>query len=308
MQIIPLCRITGLPSRRRIQPISARLISGLWRICFGIETEGQLGGIAHFELWESPCGLAFFEPMLSGNEGFYRDLYRQLDLHRRLTTPGLARTEFQIIAKLVRPGQKILDVGCGEGGLAQCLANVSYVGLDLHFSPVAGGPNVRNETVAEHAVSQPAEYDLVCALHVIEHIADPLAFARDLVRCVRPGGRVCIAVPDRASLVTAIPNFVFNAPPHHLSWWDEGALRALAQRLGLAIEAIETVPFCAHDSIVYWMGRSAPKLTGQRYFRAHWLWHGALVWSWLIGRICAALFRVPASAEPAGLLLLARKL
>jgi SAM-dependent methyltransferase len=232
MQIIPLCPITGLPSRRRIQPISARLISGLWRICFGIETEGQLGGIAHFELWESPCGLAFFEPMLSGNEGFYRDLYRQLDLHRRLTTPGLARTEFQIIAKLVRPGQKILDVGCGEGGLAQCLANVSYVGLDLHFSPVAGGPNVRNETVAEHAVSQPAEYDLVCALHVIEHIADPLAFARDLVRCVRPGGRVCIAVPDRASLVTAIPNFVFNAPPHHLSWWDEGALTGIGPAPG----------------------------------------------------------------------------
>ena len=62
-----------------------------------------------------------------------------------------------------------------------------------------------------------------------------------------------------------------------------------------------------HDSIIYWMGRFAPKLTADRYFRAHWIWYGALAWSWLFGRACNALFRVPASAVPSGLLLVARK-
>ena len=80
----------------------------------------------------------------------------------------------------------------------------------------------------EHAVSHPEEYDAVCAFHAIEHVADPLGFARDLVKCVRPGGRLCIVVPSRTSPLTEIPNFVLNAPPHHLSWWDEGALRAVA--------------------------------------------------------------------------------
>ena len=62
-----------------------------------------------------------------------------------------------------------------------------------------------------------------------------------------------------------------------------------------------------HDSIIYWMGRFAPKLTADRYFRAYWIWYGALAWSWLFGRACNALFRVPASAVPSGLLLVACK-
>jgi hypothetical protein len=113
-------------------------------------------------------------------------------------------------------------------------------------------------------------------------------------------------VPSRTSPLTEIPNFVLNAPPNHLSWWDEGALRAVAGRLDLKTEAIEAVPF-SFDSLVYWMGRFAPKLTGARYFRAHWTWYCALAWSWLLGRACDALFRVPAAARPSGLLLIARK-
>jgi SAM-dependent methyltransferase len=307
MQNVPRCPITGLPVRRRIQPISTRLISGLWSGAFRVATDRQLGGIESFALWESPCGLAFFEPMLPGDDAFYLDLYKQGDFHQLLTAPGLARAEFRRVAELVRPGARVLDAGCGEGGLAGLLPGAVYVGLDLNFSPPAGGPDIRNETVAEHALLHSAEYDLVCAFHVIEHVADPLSFALDLVRCIRPGGHLCVAVPSRYSPITDIPNFVFNAPPHHLSWWDEDALRALAARLDLTVEGVEPVPFSSHDSIIYWMGRFAPKLTGHRYFRAHWTWYGALVWSWLAGRVCNALFAVPSTAKPSGLLLVARK-
>ena len=151
------------------------------------------------------------------------------------------------------------------------------------------------------SMTQPARF------HVIEHVADPLGFAADLRNCIRPGGRLFITVPGRDSLITDIPNFVLNAPPNHLSWWNEGALRTLAERLDFAVEALEELPFWPCDSIIYWMGRFAPKLTGERYFRAHWAWYGALAWGWLAGRAGDALFRVPASAEPSGLLLVARK-
>jgi SAM-dependent methyltransferase len=154
--------------------------------------------------------------------------------------------------------------------------------------------------------SYPEEYDVVCAFHAIEHVADPLGFARDLAMCIRPGGRLCIVVPSRVSAITEIPNFVLNAPPHHLSWWNEDALRALSDRLDLLTEAIEAVPF-SFDTIIYWMGRCAPKLTGKRYFRAHWIWCGALAWSWLLGRACDAVFRIPTAAKPSALLLVARK-
>jgi SAM-dependent methyltransferase len=307
MQAIPPCPITGLPAKRRIQPISGRLIIDLWRGAFGVSAERQLGGVDHFDLWESPCGLTFFEPMLAGDEAFYRELHRRRDFQRVLAAPGLARPEFKHIAEIVRPGEKVLDVGCAEGGLARHLPHASYVGLDPNFSTTAPGPGIRNETAAAHAASHPGEYDIACAFHVIEHVTDPLGFARDLRNCVKPGGRLLISVPGRDSPITDIPNFVLNAPPNHLSWWNEGALRALADRLDLAVETLEKLPFWPCDSTIYWMGRLAPKLTGDRYFRAHWTWYAALVWSWLAARACGALFRVPASATPSGFLLVMRK-
>jgi len=306
MQTIPLCPITGLPATRRIQLISGQLITDLWRGAFGVPTERLLATIDRFELWESPCGLVFFEPMLAGDEIFYLDLHRRGDFHGILSASRQARVEFQRIAELVRPGDKVLDVGCGGGALAPYLSKAIYVGLDPNPHTTATNTDIRCETIAQHAGSYPDKYDVVCATHVIEHVADPLDFARCLVTCLKPGGRLCIVVPHRASALTAIPNFVLNAPPHHLSWWNENALQALSQRLALIGENLETVPF-SFDSLIYWMGWFAPKLTGRRYFRAHWIWHAALVWSWLGGRTCDPLFRVPASARPSGLMLIARK-
>jgi SAM-dependent methyltransferase len=307
MQTIPLCPITGLPASRRIQPISGRLVIDLWRGALGVATDRQLGDIEHFGLWESPCGLAFFEPMLAGDEAFYRELHRRWDFQRVLAAPGLARPEFQHIAGIVRPGEKVLDVGCAEGGLAQHLPHATYVGLDPNFSATAPSPDVRNETIAEHAALHPEEYDAACAFHVIEHVADPLGFSGHLRNCIKPGGRLFITVPGRDSAITDIPNFVLNAPPNHLSWWNEGALRTLADRIDLVVEALETLPFWPCDSMIYWMGRLVPKLTGDRYFRAHWTWYTALVWSWLAARAVDGMVRIPASAEPSGFLLVARK-
>src|SRR5260370_6374367 len=56
---------------------------GLWRGAFGVATDRLLGDIEHFGLWESPCGLAFFEPMLPGDETFYQELHRRWDFERR---------------------------------------------------------------------------------------------------------------------------------------------------------------------------------------------------------------------------------
>lgn len=305
MQSIPLCPITGLPATRRIQPISSRLLIGLWRAAFGVATDRQLAVIERFSLWESPCGLAFFEPMLAGDEVFYLELYERGNFQQALSAPRHARAEFTRLAELVRPRDKVLDVGCSEGALATYLPHATYVGLDPN--PHAGArSDIKCETLGRHAASHAEEYDVVCALHAIEHVPDPLDFASCLVRCTKSGGRVCIVVPHRVSALTEIPNFVLNAPPHHLSWWNEGALQALCHRLDLTVEALEPVPF-SFDSLIYWMGRSAPRLTGERYFRAHWIWYAALIWSWLAGRACDALLRVPPSARPSGLMLIARK-
>jgi SAM-dependent methyltransferase len=304
---VPHCPITGLPAKRLIQRVSARLISQLWKYAFGISADRQLEGIARFGLWESPCGLVFFDPMLEGDEAFYHKLHRRRDFQRVLAPHGLARPEFAYVAEIVKAGEKVLDVGCGESGLARHLPQATYVGLDPNASLTNEAPDIRKETAAAHAMSHPEEYDVACAFHVIEHVADPLKFTHDLISCLKPGGRLLITVPSRHSPITDIPDFVLNAPPNHLTWWNESALRALADRCQLIVETIEALPFKPCDSVIYWMGRWAPKLTGERYFRAHWTWYGALAWSAFAGRVADRLFRMPANAAASGLLLTARK-
>ena len=74
----PRCPITGRPALRRIQAISSSLLIPLWSISFGVDARRALAEVRRFELWESPCGLAFFTPMVAGDKAFYDKLYTGL--------------------------------------------------------------------------------------------------------------------------------------------------------------------------------------------------------------------------------------
>ena len=300
----PVCPLTGEPAKRLIQPVSSKLLSGLWRAGFRVSTTGLLGDVRRFGLWESPCGLAFFDPMIAGDAAFYARLYRRLKLHDVLGGAGVDRPEFLRAAELVPDGALVLDVGGGEGGFRQFLPQARYVGFDPHAS---AGNAIHAETLPDHARSHAATYDVVCAFQVIEHVADPLDFVRHMVACLKPGGRLIIGVPHWPSPMTAIPNFAFNAPPHHLSWWTAGALRTLAARVGVAADEVGTLRVGSHESVLYWMGRLSPKLTGTRFFRAHWTWYLALAWAWAAGRVADRFLSPPQDAERMILLMAATK-
>jgi len=96
----PLCPITGLPARRRIQQVSSAFLIALWRASFGVSTARQLRVVKRFGLWEPPCGLAFFHPMIVGDEQFYRDFYGRLSeagpWRNALAAPRPLRKDFYL--------------------------------------------------------------------------------------------------------------------------------------------------------------------------------------------------------------------
>ncbi len=170
----------------------------------------------------------------------------------------------------------------------------------------ANSADVRSETASQHAAANSGAYDIVCAFHVAEHTSEPGRFVAEMARCLRPGGRLFLAVPGWPSAMTDIPNFAPNGPPHHLSWWSKSALQALAESLGLIVETVEVLPPSPDMGILYWMAWASPKLTSERFFRDAWGCHGSLVWSWLAARVCNSLFRIPAGVKSFELLLIAR--
>jgi ubiquinone/menaquinone biosynthesis C-methylase UbiE len=104
----------------------------------------------------------------------------------------------------LRPGLRLLDVGCGPGSLTCDLAEVvapgEVVGLDSQPVQVAraaalaqerGLTTVRFEVGSIYALPFPdASFDAAFAHQVLLHLSDPLAALRELRRVLKPGGIV----------------------------------------------------------------------------------------------------------------------
>lgn len=296
----PRCPITGEPATRLVQWVTCDLLVLLWRSIFNVDARPSLGGNQRIGLWESPTGLYFFDPLLEGDHEFYSQAYAYV-AERKLWSHDAVRQAFVLAARQIAPGTRVLDVGCGLANFRSVIPHAEYVGLDPNFGSVA---NVRGETLGDHLHENSEAYDAVCAFEVLEHLASPTQMFADMVRAARPGGQVIVSVPHVPSALTRIPNNVINAPPHHLTWWTEPALRALAEAGGATVESIEQAEWNATDSLFYWMARCSPIRCSDIHYRAAASWYTASLVSFLVGRLFYAVNKAPKTTDQGGALVM----
>ena len=308
---MPPCPLTGAPAAERLQWIPAKLLHDLWRIGTRTDPAPLRRDSGRIGLYRSPCGLAFFHPAFPGSAAFYRSLYGRTGAHEGVAAHAATRGDFAVATALLRPGDRVLEVGAGHGGFARILPEgVRYLGLEPYGEVPPGGPPVLPETAEEHALSHAGAYDMACAFQVLEHAADPLGLARAMVECLRPGGLLVAAMPIWPSPHTDLPNNLVNLPPHHLSWWDEGACRALAAALGLEVVRVAPVPAYPLQAPLLWTWRLCPVRTRPgRYVAPLWRWHLAIAGAMWAGQWAARRFGMPRGAPPPAvdIVLVARK-
>jgi methyltransferase family protein len=303
---VPFCPVTGLPAVRKIQWVSARLLRDLWRIEFKTDARAAFRGIDGFELWESPTGLYFFDPPLEGDHYFYAQFYSNLT-GLGLFSQKYIRREFEMALRSIPVGARVLDVGCGLANFRSYLPKANYTGLDPHMADRSQFGEIRGETLAQHLIEHAGTYDAVCAFQVLEHVTAPAILFAEMVEAVRPGGQIFAGVPHVPSAMTRIPNFIINAPPHHLTWWTKPALAELAKGAGVVVESIENVPWSSSDALIYWIERCTPKKCNGEHFRGTWTWHASAGLGLIGGLIANRLAGVPSGGEGSGLLLTARR-
>ncbi len=105
----------------------------------------------------------------------------------------------------LKPGNSILEVGCGMGGPARATAKrlgVTVTGLELLLEQIEAGKlssEVDNGTVsfvqgsAEAMPFESNSFDGVYSIESAFHYSDKQAFMREATRVVKPGARVAIA-------------------------------------------------------------------------------------------------------------------
>ena len=138
-----------------------------------------------------------------------------------------------------RPGERVLDLGCGAGRFVAALRvhGAQAVGVEIAAAALeraranAPGADLR---LAEPAGSLPLEagsVDLVWCSEVLEHIADTAHALSEIRRVLRTGGRLLVTTPYHGRLrnvAIALARFEAHFDPlgQHLRFYTRRSLRA----------------------------------------------------------------------------------
>ncbi|HEX6789775.1 MAG TPA: methyltransferase domain-containing protein [Candidatus Krumholzibacteria bacterium] len=148
---------------------------------------------------------------------------RLATLNRLLNRQSLARL-------LPRPGERVLDVGCGFGLFAEEIAahvgpTGRVVGIEREAAQIEEGKRLiaargaapRAEIRQGDAYHFPLRddewgtFDIAHARFLLEHLARPGDVVASMVRAVRPGGRIILEDDDHAALILHPPIPEFEA-------------------------------------------------------------------------------------------------
>jgi 2-polyprenyl-6-hydroxyphenyl methylase / 3-demethylubiquinone-9 3-methyltransferase len=107
-------------------------------------------------------------------------------------------------------GQRVLDVGCGGGILAEAMARkgARVTGIDLAAKPLgvarlhaleAGEDRVDYREISAESLAQelPGAFDVVTCMEMLEHVPDPASTVRACAAMARPGGWVFFSTLNR---------------------------------------------------------------------------------------------------------------
>lgn len=105
------------------------------------------------------------------------------------------------IDNLFVDGGHVLDVGCGVGSVVHALTvrGSDAYGVDPNATAIEQahhGPGIFRVSDAYPLPFDDASFDAVGSFTVLEHVMDPVITLREMVRVVKPGGRIVIACPN----------------------------------------------------------------------------------------------------------------
>ena len=163
-------------------------------------------------------------------------------------------------------GSRVLDVGCGGGLLAEALARAGarVTAIDLapamievarlHAAESALAVDYRLSSAEEVAGAEPAGFDVVTCMEMLEHVPEPAAMTATLAQLLRPGGALFVSTINRTlrSFLLAIvgAEYLLNLIPRGTHEYERlirpAELARWARAAGLTLSAmagIELNPF-----------------------------------------------------------------
>ncbi len=202
-----------------------------------------------------------------------------------------ARLDY-IEARAGLAGRRVLDVGCGGGLLAEGMARrgARVTGIDLaaealqvarlHAMESRVDLEYRLVAVEDLAQTDPAGYDLVTCLEMLEHVPDPAEVVASLARLACPGGDVICSTINRNTRAFAFAivgaeyvlrllpmgthQYVRLIRPSELARWARTSGLELADLAGLAYDPMTRKARVSGDVSVNYLAHFRRPMTAVR--------------------------------------------
>lgn len=163
--------------------------------------------------------------------------------------------------EMIEKGQKVLDIGCGDGLLLSALAQkgVSSSGVDISLEGVKKcrekGINASVVDIStENLPFQDGTFDTVIMLDVLEHLYAPEALLQEAVRVSKK--YIVISVPNFNSLPARLQVLRGDVPENnrpnkgHVYWFNYGILVLMLSKHSLVITQVEANTFFERIPVV----------------------------------------------------------
>lgn len=143
------------------------------------------------------------------------------------------KSKYRQVTKDLDTG-KVLDIGCGIGDfLGYCKSEGWDVsGLEPNEQArklILKNHQIEVEDVSEISKMAENQFDLVTLFHVLEHVAEPQSMVSEILRILKPGGRLVIALPNYESwdakhyeaywAAWDVPRHLFHFSPKAISFF-----------------------------------------------------------------------------------------
>lgn len=165
-----------------------------------------------------------------------------------------------LAGRLVKPGARAADIGCGTGGLlARLAARYEATGVEMDDGAreacARRGLKVLGGHLPGAVALEDGAFDLVIASEVVEHVEDDRGAVARLARLLAPGGVLMITVPAHQWMWSE-----HDVANHHFRRYSRAGVRALVEGAGLRVEVLTYQMVLLFPLMV--LARFAAKLRG----------------------------------------------
>ncbi len=207
------------------------------------------------------CGLVYTNPrptratLVRGYGESVDEVYAQEASSRSMN----AHLSLSVIKRFAAGG-RLLEVGASAGYFLNA-ARVDFEVAGLEPSAWACGIARRRfklevypETLEECRRFEPASFDAVAMIDVIEHLCDPAAALKAAARLIKPGGLLYLVTPDIGSLSSRVLRGAWwGLRPAHITYFDKETMRRMLE--GAGFEVVHAGSFGRIFTYGYWLSR-----------------------------------------------------